>query len=89
MESILKSDIFFFITSISVILCTIVFIIAGYYVIKTMKNISLISESLKNTVESATSDLAEMSDHVRDSAIFSFIFGKKKVKKTVSKAKKS
>lgn len=89
MESLLKADIFFFITSIAVILCTIVFIIAGYYMIKTMKNISAISESLKNTVENTSSELAEMSEHVRDSAIFSFIFGKKKVKKATSKAKKS
>jgi uncharacterized protein YoxC len=78
MEPLLKADIFFFITSVAVIICTIVFVIAGYYVIKTMKNISRISESLKNTVESAESELADMSAHVRDSALFTFIFGKRK-----------
>ena len=81
----MKADIFFFITTISVILCTIVFVIAGYYLIKIMKNVSHISESLKNTVENASSELADMSEHVRDSALFTFIFGKRKkakIKKT-------
>jgi hypothetical protein len=84
MESLVQADIFFFITSIAVIICTIVFIVTGYYVIKTMKNISRISESLKNTVESAESELADISNHVRDSALFTFIFGKRKKSKKKS-----
>lgn len=85
MESFLKMDIFFFITSIAVVLCTIVFIIVGYYVIKTMKNVSEISDKLKQGVNDADTELREMSEHIRESAIFSFIFGKKKTKKLKKK----
>ena len=85
MESLLKMDIFFFITSIAVVLCTIVFIIASFYVIKTMKNVSEISDKLRKGVNDADTELREMSEHIRESAIFSFIFGKKKKKREIKK----
>ncbi len=78
MESILKSEIFFFISSISVVLITVIFIIIGFYMIKIMKNFSHISESLKNTVDGATISLEEVGEHIKESPIFSFFFGKKK-----------
>lgn len=85
MESIIQSDIFFFITSISVIIFTVFFIIIGVHLVKIMKNFSHISEVLKDTVDDANSEIREIGEHVRESAIFSFIFGKKKVKKTTKK----
>ena len=80
MESILKSEIFFFISSISVILITVIFIIVGFYLIKIMKNFSDISESIKNTVNGATSSLEEVGDNIKESPIFRFFFGKKRSK---------
>ena len=77
-ESILKSEIFFFISSISVVLFTAVFIIFGFYLIKIMRNFSQISERLKKTVDGAASSLEEVGDNIKESPIFSFIFGKKK-----------
>lgn len=85
MESFIKADIFFFISSISVIIFTVFFIIIGFHLAKVMKNFSHISEKLKNAVDDADSELREMSEHVRESAIFNFIFGKKKVKKRTTK----
>ncbi len=82
MQSIMKADIFFFITSISIVLLTVIFIIIGFYVIKITKNFSDISEKLKQSVDSATDELKDMGEHVRQSPIFSFIFGRpKKTKK--------
>ncbi len=78
MESILKSEIFFFISSISVILITIVFIIVGFYLIKMMRNFSHISDRLKKTVDGAASSLEEVGNDIKDSPIFTFFFGKKK-----------
>jgi len=78
MESILKSDVFFFISSISVILLTVVFIIIGFYLIKTMRNFSKISEDLRKTVDGATSSLDEVGNHIKESPIFEFFFGKKR-----------
>lgn len=79
MESILKADIFFFISSISTILITIIILIAGFYFIKIIRNFYKISTILKNATENAESGLKEMSEHVRQSPIFTFIFGKEKV----------
>ena len=76
----MKSDIFFFITSISIIIFTIFLVIVGIYIVKIVKNFSHMSETLKNTVDDADVELREMSEHVRQSAIFNFIFGRKKSK---------
>lgn len=80
METILKSEIFFFISSISVVLITIVFVIFGFYLIKTMRNFSQISEDLKETVDGATSSLNEVGEHIKESPIFAFFFGRKRKK---------
>lgn len=76
METILKSDIFFMITSVSVIIITIIIAIAGYYIIRIVKTFSEISKVLKDTVDEAHGELKDMTDHVKNSSIFTFIFGK-------------
>ncbi|MFA7000454.1 MAG: DUF948 domain-containing protein [Candidatus Paceibacterota bacterium] len=70
METILKSEIFFFISSISVVLITVIFIILGIYLIKIMINFSKISDSLRKTADGATA-----------SPLFKFFFGKKRKKR--------
>ncbi len=81
MESILKADIFFFISSIATIIMTIVFLIAGFYFIKIIRNFYKISDILRNATENTESGLKEMSDHVRQSPLFTFFFGKEKKSK--------
>ncbi len=78
MESIIKSDIFFFITSISVVVLTVFLGIIGFYIVRIVRNFSHISETLKNSVDDADSEVREMVEHVKESAVFNFIFGKKK-----------
>lgn len=77
----MKSEIFFFISSISVILITIIFVIVGFYLIKIMRNFSHISERLKETVDGAASSLEEVGDNIKESRIFRFFFGKKRKNK--------
>lgn len=78
MESILKSDIFFFITSISVVIITLVFLVTGFYFIKMLRNFYKISAVLRNFTESTENELREMGHHIRKSPLFTFIFGKEK-----------
>jgi len=85
MESILQADIFFFITSIFVIILILVLCITGYYLIKAMRNFSIISETLKGAVEDAGDELREMVSDVRESTLFRFIFGTKKTRKEYTK----
>ena len=85
METILKSEIFFFISSISTVLLTVIFVIVGFYLIKIMKNFSHISEKLKETVDGAASSLEEVGDSIKDSRLFKFLFGNKRKSKEKKK----
>jgi len=80
MESILKSDVFFFITSVSVIIITIVLIVAGFYFIKLLRNFYKISKILKSYAEDTETELRDMGEHIRNSPLFTFIFGREKNK---------
>jgi len=81
MESILKSDIFFFITSISVVFISVVFLIALFYFIKILRNFYKISKILRGLSESADTELRDMGHHIRQSRLFTFLFGKEKTEK--------
>lgn len=81
MDPIYKSEIFFFISSISTILITVVLVIFGFYLIKTMRNFSKISERLKDVVDGTANSLEEVGDSIKESPIFAFFFGKKKKSK--------
>lgn len=81
MENILKLDIFFFITSVSIIITTVIFTIAGFYFIRMMRNLSKISDKLKRAADGVESNIEEIGEVVKESPIFTFIFGKKKSKK--------
>jgi hypothetical protein len=80
MESILKSDVFFFITSISVIIITLMLLVAGCYFIKILINFHKISITLRKHTEDIDGELRNMGNHVRQSPLFTFIFGKEKSK---------
>lgn len=86
MDSIIHADIFFFITTISVVILTVFFSIIAFYLVRIMRNFSHISETLKDGVDNASDELREMSEHVRESPVFSFIFGRKKTKKRSKKS---
>jgi len=88
MESILKADIFFFITSIFVAIIAIVTIIAGIYFILVVRNFYRISRIMRGYAESADTNLRELGEQVRNSKLFVFLFGKEKVKKEPEKYSK-
>lgn len=81
MESILRSDMFFFITSISVITISIFILIALYYFIKMLRNFYKISATLKNYTKDTEKELKDLGGQIRQSPLFTFIFGKEKNKK--------
>ncbi|MFA6397939.1 MAG: hypothetical protein WDK96_03820 [Candidatus Paceibacterota bacterium] len=88
MESILKADIFFFISSISVVIITLVLLVAGFYFIKIIRNFYKISNILKDYTENANKELRDMGDHVRNSSLFTFLFGREKKKSEQDKRSK-
>lgn len=78
MESFLKMDIFFFITTIAVVILVIISIFVGYYLIKILRNVKESTDALKDEVRAAGARIGEIEKEITESAIFKFIFRKKK-----------
>ncbi len=84
-SSIIHADIFFFVTTVALIIFAVIGIIASLYIIAILRNIRDISRTLKHGVDNAEGRIEEMCSGVEDSAVFRFIFGKKKSKKQSAK----
>ena len=81
MEPVLKSDIFFFISSVGVVVITIILIVASYYLIKILRNVEEMSETLKEGVDDANTSIRNMKNKIETNRFLSFILGKNKKKK--------
>lgn len=88
MESILKSDIFFFVTTTVVVLLGIFAVIAIWYVIKVVRTVKKISETVKKTVDLAGKDASEVSHHLKEEAMNFALPGFLKRKPKQPKSKK-
>lgn len=78
MESIVKADIFFFITSIAVILVTALVIVALYYCVRILRNVRDISERVDEGSKAFAEDLSLVRTQLKASGfawkhIFSFL----------------
>lgn len=78
METFIKADIFFFLTSIAVIVATVLLVFVGYYLVQTLRNIRDVSEKLKNVATVAGEDFEHIHDQVAQTWLGSFFFSKKK-----------
>jgi len=88
MESILRSDIFFFITAIAVVVVTVFILVALFYFIRIMINFYKISKVLRNYTKETEMELREMGHHIRHSPLFTFIFGKERNKQEPERGSK-
>ncbi|MDD5152934.1 MAG: hypothetical protein PHS95_03010 [Candidatus Pacebacteria bacterium] len=78
METLVKADIFFFITSVAVVVVTVILVWGGFYFLKTLKNIRDISDKFKNAVNMAEDDFESIHDQITQSIIYKFLFRKKR-----------
>jgi hypothetical protein len=67
MEDILKQDIFFFVTTISVIVFTILFGVILIYAVRIFYRIDFITKKAKLEVELFSSELAELRKNIKNS----------------------
>ena len=65
METIMKSEIFFFITSIAVVIMTILLGILTTYLIRIMQNVDDISAKAKDEAGLIKEDIAELRESVK------------------------
>lgn len=65
MESIMKSEIFFFITSIATVVLAILIGIAAVYAIRILRNVDDISKKAKDEADLIKEDIAELRQSVK------------------------
>jgi len=75
MEELLQADIFFFITSITVIVLGIFLGIAGYYVVKIIKIIHRIMIRVEEGSEILTEDIQQLHGEVKNGTLLSRLMG--------------
>jgi hypothetical protein len=63
-------------------------LVAGFYFVKMLRNFYKISAILKNYTEDTNNEIRDIGYHIRNSSLFTFIFGKEKVKKESEKRSK-
>ena len=65
METLLKTDIFFFITSVAVVAVTICVIYAMYHLIRILRNVDEISGDMREEGELIREDISDLRENVR------------------------
>jgi Tfp pilus assembly protein PilO len=65
MESLMKSDIFFFITSIAVVILTMLLVVAIAYTIRILRNLDDISAKAKDEVGLIKEDISELRQNIK------------------------
>jgi len=71
MESLLKSDLFFVISSVSVIVISFAILIALVYIIKILKDVSGFFKAIQSGTEALSEDLSEVRLKLREKGIMS------------------
>lgn len=69
MESIMKSEIFFFISSIAAVVLTILIGVIAAYLIRILRNVDDISEKAKDEVGLIKEDVADLRQNIREDGI--------------------
>ncbi len=71
MNSILQSDVFFFITSVSVIFITVAVLVALIYIIKILKDVSGFLKAISSGTEALSEDLSLVRVKLKEKGIMS------------------
>lgn len=85
METIMKADIFFFVTTVCVLAVSVFVVILLIRLTTFMKTLTTLSNELKDKAGSIGEEAEEMLERIRESFVFQLLFGRKKSK---SKKKK-
>ncbi len=74
MQSLIKADIFFFISSIATIVLSVLISILLFYLIKTGKNLYTLSESFKGSFKESEEFVVELKERLEDNLVFRLFF---------------
>ncbi len=65
MENLIQSDVFFFITSIAVIVVTVFILVILWYVVRILKNVKDVSDVIKKESIFVLSDLSSLGEKIK------------------------
>jgi hypothetical protein len=74
METLVKADIFFFITSAVVVVLAILLAVLLFYMIKAGRNLYKLSEALKGKFKDSEEFVAELKERLEDNMVFRLFF---------------
>ena len=74
MESLIKADIFFFISSVATVVLAILASVLIFYLIKAGKNLYMLSEVLKENLKDSEEFVEELRDRLEDNLVFRLFF---------------
>lgn len=80
MTSLLKSDIFFFISSVATVVLTCFLVVAFVYLIRFLRLMNRVGDMIEDAAGGISEDARDMVDRVKESTIFSMFFPKKRSK---------
>ena len=78
MNTLLQSQVFFFISSIGFVFLWVLVGIFLFYLIRATKTFSRIMNKIEKDVDKIGDETKELFDDMRDSTVFNFLFGKRK-----------
>ena len=81
MDTFMKADIFFFVTTIAVVTFLLLGSIVAFYVIKILRNVHRASQKLEEKIEAGSEQASALYHKIVESFLFNMLFGKK-AKKT-------
>ncbi len=85
MDTFMKADIFFFVTTIAVVAFLIMGSIAFYYLIRILRNVKRLSDKFEGTFDAAGEHAHKLYHEIRESFLFNLIFRKRGRKKSKEK----
>jgi len=78
MDTLQQTQVFFFISSVGFVILGILAVIFLYYAIRAIRAFSDMAEKIEKDVDEIGDTTKDMVDDIRDSAVFKFLFKKKK-----------
>lgn len=78
MDTIMKADIFFFVTTISVVVVSAALLFGIYYIVGAVRRFESYAERIESNMKDASDEVRELGEDIRESFIYNFIFKKKK-----------
>ncbi len=81
MDTLMKADIFFFVTTIAVVLVSIFLIVLFCYAIVAFRRIKMLCDKVEENIDTANVHVKEIVTKIKESFIFNLLFVKKRSKK--------